>query len=165
MDGTTWDIAVSGMTAIGTVIASLSAGVATDAAGNLSAASSSADNTVTYNPRGDWNRDGALTNLDIQAMLDALVDLEGYQASHNLSDDELRLIGDVNNDGSVTNADIQALLDLLTGGGGQTAGTQETTVTTTLTEVRVEDDPLLDPLIESTITKVKKLKLANARQR
>jgi hypothetical protein len=170
MDGTTWDIAVSGMTAIGTVIASLNAGIATDAAGNLSAASSSADNTVTYDPRGDWNRDGSLTNTDIQAMLDALVDLEGYQASHNLSDDELRLIGDVNNDGAVTNADIQALLDLLTsgGGGGQTESTQASTatVTITLTEVQVQDDPLLDPLIESTpITRVKKAKLVGARLR
>jgi hypothetical protein len=169
MDGTTWDIAVSGMTAIGTVISSLNAGIATDAAGNLSAASSSADNTVTYDPRGDWNRDGSLTNTDIQAMLDALVDLEGYRAAHGLSDDELRLIGDANSDGSVTNADIQALLDLLTSGGSQTTSTQDatvssTTVTTTLTDVELQDDPL-EPIADTPPAKIKKLKFASARLR
>src|SRR5204862_99600 len=46
--GTTYDVAVSGMTGSGTVIASLGAGVAHDAAGNANTASSSADNTVTY---------------------------------------------------------------------------------------------------------------------
>lgn len=46
--GTTYNVAVSGMAGSGTVIASLSAGVASDAAGNLSTASTSADKTVTY---------------------------------------------------------------------------------------------------------------------
>ena len=46
--GTTYDVAVSGMTSDGTVIASLLAGVAHDAATNASAASTSTDNTVTY---------------------------------------------------------------------------------------------------------------------
>ena len=46
--GTTYNVAVSGMTGPGTVIASLAAGVAHDAAGNASAASTSSDNTVTY---------------------------------------------------------------------------------------------------------------------
>jgi hypothetical protein len=46
--GTTYNVAVSGMTASGTVIASIIAGVAQDAAGNLNAASTSADNIVTY---------------------------------------------------------------------------------------------------------------------
>ncbi|MDJ1169904.1 Ig-like domain-containing protein [Roseofilum sp. BLCC_M154] len=47
--GTTYNIAVSGMTASGTVIASLAAGVATDIAGNANTASTSTDNTVTFN--------------------------------------------------------------------------------------------------------------------
>jgi len=47
-DGTTFDVAVSGMTTDGTVIASINGGVAHDAAGNLNAASTSADNIVTY---------------------------------------------------------------------------------------------------------------------
>src|SRR5207237_308060 len=46
--GTTDDVAVSGMTGTGTVIASLAAGVAHDAATNANTASTSTDNTVTY---------------------------------------------------------------------------------------------------------------------
>jgi hypothetical protein len=46
--GTTYNVAVSGMTQSGTVIASLGAGVAHDAAGNASTASTSTDNQVTY---------------------------------------------------------------------------------------------------------------------
>jgi hypothetical protein len=48
--GTTYNVAVSGMTGSGTVIVSLAAGVAHDAAGNASAASTSTDHTVTYAP-------------------------------------------------------------------------------------------------------------------
>ncbi len=46
--GTTYNVAVDGMTSNGTVIASLDAGVAHDAAGNANTASTSRDNTVTY---------------------------------------------------------------------------------------------------------------------
>lgn len=48
-DGTTYNVAVSGMTGNGTVTASLGAGVAMDLAGNANAASTSTDNTVTFN--------------------------------------------------------------------------------------------------------------------
>ncbi len=44
----TYTVTVSGMTASGTVVASIPAGRATDLAGNLSAASTSTDNTVAY---------------------------------------------------------------------------------------------------------------------
>jgi hypothetical protein len=44
----TYTIQVSGMTTYGTVIASIAAGVATDAAGNLNTASTSSDNEVSY---------------------------------------------------------------------------------------------------------------------
>ena len=47
-EGTTYNVAVSGMTGDGTVIATVEAGAATDAAGNTSAASTSIDNTVTF---------------------------------------------------------------------------------------------------------------------
>ncbi|MEK7785376.1 MAG: hypothetical protein AAB658_08135, partial [Chloroflexota bacterium] len=47
-DGTTYEVAVSGMTTNGTVIASISGGVATDAAGNPNTASTSTDDTVTF---------------------------------------------------------------------------------------------------------------------
>jgi hypothetical protein len=47
-DGTTYDVAVSGMRRSGTVIASLPANAAQDAAGNGNRASTSADNSVTF---------------------------------------------------------------------------------------------------------------------
>ena len=46
--GTTYNVAVNGMTSDGTVTASLAAGVAHDAFGHPNAASTSTDNTVTY---------------------------------------------------------------------------------------------------------------------
>jgi N-acetyl-anhydromuramyl-L-alanine amidase AmpD len=46
--GTTYNVAVSGMTQSGTVIVTIPAGAAQDAAGNLSLASSSTDNSVYY---------------------------------------------------------------------------------------------------------------------
>ena len=48
--GTTYNFEVSGMTGPGTVIATIEAGAATDAAGNPSAASTSSDNSVDYTP-------------------------------------------------------------------------------------------------------------------
>jgi hypothetical protein len=68
---------------------------------------------------GDFNLDELLTNADIQAMLDALVDLDGYRSAHGLSEADLRHIGDLDGGGQVTNSDIQAMLDLLTGQSGQ----------------------------------------------
>ena len=47
-DGTTYNIAVTGMTRTGTVTVSLPAGVAHDAVGNASEVSTSTDNSVTY---------------------------------------------------------------------------------------------------------------------
>ncbi|HZZ29043.1 MAG TPA: hypothetical protein VFE46_13675 [Pirellulales bacterium] len=67
---------------------------------------------VYYVP-GDLNLDGVATSNDINTMLSALIDLSGYQTSHDLSDDELLQIADLNHDGKVTNADLQGLLDLL----------------------------------------------------
>jgi hypothetical protein len=46
--GTTYNVAVSGMTMDGTVIASIGAGVAHDALGNANVVSTSTDNTVTF---------------------------------------------------------------------------------------------------------------------
>jgi ELWxxDGT repeat protein len=47
--GTTYNVAVTGMSAIGTVTASINAGGATDVAGNSNTASTSTDNQVNYN--------------------------------------------------------------------------------------------------------------------
>ncbi len=46
--GTTYNVAVSGMTASGTVTATIATGVAHDAAGNANTVSTSTDNTVTF---------------------------------------------------------------------------------------------------------------------
>ena len=46
--GTTYNVAVSGMTGSGTVIATVAAGVAHDAVGNPNYASTTTDNTVSY---------------------------------------------------------------------------------------------------------------------
>ena len=46
--GTTYNVAVTGMSADGAVVVDIPSGVATDPAGNLNAASTSTDNTVTY---------------------------------------------------------------------------------------------------------------------
>ncbi len=48
LDGTTFDIAVTGMSGAGTVTASLASGVVQDPAGNGNTASTSGDNEVTY---------------------------------------------------------------------------------------------------------------------
>ncbi|MBI5854711.1 MAG: cadherin-like domain-containing protein [Nitrospirae bacterium] len=64
MSGTTYNVAVTGMTGTGTVVASVGAGAASDAAGNPSAASTSTDNTVTFtgiNARPTANPDGPFT--------------------------------------------------------------------------------------------------------
>ncbi|MDQ3248774.1 MAG: Ig-like domain-containing protein, partial [Chloroflexota bacterium] len=47
-NGTTYNVAVSGMTTNGTVIADIAASAASDAGGNGNAASTSSDNTVTF---------------------------------------------------------------------------------------------------------------------
>ncbi len=48
--GTTYNVAVTGMTTSGTVIAAIAAGAAHDAAGNANTASTASDNSVTYAP-------------------------------------------------------------------------------------------------------------------
>ena len=58
--GPTYNVAVSGMTGTGTVVVSVPAGAATDAAGNASLASTSTDNTVAYQYRRYDSADGAI---------------------------------------------------------------------------------------------------------
>jgi VCBS repeat-containing protein len=60
--GTTYEVAVSGLTGGGTVIASVAAGKANDAAGNANTASTSTDNTVSYDP--DTDGDGVVDSRD-----------------------------------------------------------------------------------------------------
>ena len=74
---------------------------------------------------GDFNNDGHVNGADIQAMLAALVDRNGYQSSRGISNADLLAIGDINGDGVVNNADLQALLNLLKSGGGSAAAVPE----------------------------------------
>jgi hypothetical protein len=106
---------------------------------------------------GDLNLDGVRTNTDIQAMLDALVNLDGYKASHYLLDADLISVADVDGNGAVGNTDIQALLDLLTSAGGLTAGS--TGGTTTPTGDAVAPDPLVLELPAEPVVKGSKLTL------
>ena len=63
-NGTTYNVAMSGMTSDGTVIASIAAGVAHDAAGNASVASTSTDNVVTLStPTHTWGGGSTENNL------------------------------------------------------------------------------------------------------
>jgi predicted extracellular nuclease len=98
-DGTTYNIAVSGMTANGTVTASIPANAATDAAGNNSIASTSTDNTVTFNNTaptivvaagGVCGSSGGTMNLTVS-------DAEG---------DSLTISGSSSNTSAVPNANI-----------------------------------------------------------
>ena len=74
---------------------------------------------------GDFNSDGHVNGADIQAMLAAFADLNGYQSSRGISNADLLAIGDINGDGAVNNADLQALLNLLKSGGGSLAAVPE----------------------------------------
>jgi hypothetical protein len=75
--------------------------------------------------KGDFNLDGKLTNADFQAMLLALqsqnriVDgalVDGWQAAHNMSNEEFMAICDINGDGVFDAADISGMLQLLSSG-------------------------------------------------
>jgi hypothetical protein len=63
--GMNYTVAVSGMTGPGTVMATLAAGMAQDSLGNLNAASTSTDNSVTYAPTGmpSWRQQYFGTNV------------------------------------------------------------------------------------------------------
>ena len=69
---------------------------------------------------GDFNRDGALSITDLQAMLKALTDLNMWKSSYDASDADLLAIGDLDHSGAVTNRDVQGLLNLLASQSGGT---------------------------------------------
>jgi len=124
-DGTTYDVAVSGMTGDGTIIASITAGAASDASGNPSDASTSTDNTVTYfdttgptvqviNTSPDTG-DGVLGNSEV-------VTVGITQITVKFSQDVFNPAGDSDND-DVTNPNNFILVREM----GDTAGFQTLT--------------------------------------
>lgn len=93
--GTTYNVAVSGMTTTGTVIASLAAGVAHDAAGNASLASTSTDNTVTFNtPYTSWvsGLSPALSGPDQTPQNDGVKNLAKFAFNLNPLKPDLRVL-------------------------------------------------------------------------
>ena len=83
-DGTTYDVAVSGMVVPGTVTASVREGTVTDALGNLNTASTSTDNSVVYFDERcaltlvsipDNNPNGAVSPLDLSRFSGTITDL------------------------------------------------------------------------------------------
>ncbi len=62
-------------------------------------------------PFPDFDGDGALTAADVPLMLEALTDMNRFEAQHAISSDDLVAMADLDGSGKVTNADIQLLLD------------------------------------------------------
>jgi hypothetical protein len=58
---------------------------------------------------GDFNFDGQFTVVDVQAMSNALANLDAFKSVHILADADLVAMGDFNRDGMFTSADIQAV--------------------------------------------------------
>ncbi len=84
--GTTYNVAVSGMTGSGTVIASLAAGVAHDASATANAASTSTDNTVTYNVPAVVNTYDQLdTHIVYSPAWDEFIKTSAYAGSYSRS--------------------------------------------------------------------------------
>ena len=85
-DGTTFNVAVSGMTSDGTVIASVSENVATDAAGNGNTTAASTDNTVTFQPaiRLTINQASISETVDVSTITATLNTAVGSQVTVTL---------------------------------------------------------------------------------
>jgi GH35 family endo-1,4-beta-xylanase len=74
--------------------------------------------TLLVNPvLGDFNFDGQVNNADLQAMLDALKDVNSFKTNNGLSDSSLLAIGDFNGDQVVNAADISGMFNRLASGG------------------------------------------------
>jgi hypothetical protein len=69
----------------------------------------------TYFLPGDFNLDGTRTTADIQSMMQALTNPNGFESANDLSADELAQLGDLNGDGKFNGADLQTLLADLKG--------------------------------------------------
>jgi endo-1,4-beta-xylanase len=80
--------------------------------------------TFLVNPvRGDFNLDGKLTNVDIQAMLNALANPTLYEDANGLAAADLLTLGDFNHDNLFSVADIVPMLSVLASVGGAGSST------------------------------------------
>ena len=55
---------------------------------------------------GDLSRDGHVDSADIQVMMQALTNPQGYESTYGVSAADLQRIGDVNVDGKFNDADL-----------------------------------------------------------
>lgn len=74
-------------------------------------------------PLGDINGDHSVNVKDIQALMTALSNLNGYETTNNIVNNTvLDQIADINSDGSVDSRDIQALIAQVANAGGGMGG-------------------------------------------
>jgi hypothetical protein len=92
---------------------------------------------VLVSPLGDINRDGQVTVADVSTLMNALVDLNDYQSTHQLTNQDLLDLADINGDGQVNNADLQALISLVANNfvGGSSLATVPEPATLTLSVI------------------------------
>ncbi len=74
---------------------------------------------------GDLNLDGRITNADIQAMLDALINPGTYLSAHNLAAANLAMLGDFFGDGVFSGSDLMPMLTSLAHGSIELQGVPE----------------------------------------
>jgi hypothetical protein len=121
--GTTYNVAVSGMTGDGTVIASIAAGKASDAVGNASTASTSSDNTVTYDATAPvvscGSADGAWHAADVSIACTASDAVSGLA---NSADASFNLVTSVAAGTETSNASTDSRVVADAAGNSVTAG-------------------------------------------
>ena len=78
---------------------------------------------------GDFNLDGQVNNADLQAMLDALKDVNTFKSTNGLSDSNLLSLGDFNGDHAFNTADIFGMFNRLVSGGGMSGVPEPSTIT------------------------------------
>src|SRR5262249_15507842 len=92
---------------------------------------------------GDINGDGHVDGMDMLPMMRMLVDIYGYQTSHQLTAADLLYVADINGDGRVTNADLLAFNNSLLAGGGSTSTESATSAITPTTSITIATPPVL----------------------
>jgi O-glycosyl hydrolase len=95
------------------------------ASGNfqIAASSGAVNGTATASVTllaGDVDGDGQRNVSDVGTLMTALTDVNAYQTSYNLSQNDVLAVGNLDGDGAVTNLDLQAMIVTLAnvGGGG-----------------------------------------------
>ncbi len=97
-----------------------------NSAGNWFIANGTGDDLAIYGTSaGDVDGNSTIDTRDISAMLDALTNMTGFEASHGISAQTAATMLDLNGDSQITNADLQWLLNYLKAGAGGTVAVPE----------------------------------------